>query len=343
MQKAIQEFTIGFYDSSGVFSIYAKQDDTERVVKFHLYDEGNEYTDLLNTGNLTALVREELPSGITIPDIEIPSANIDATNSSIVVPITSDMVQEAGVAICDLVFIETIFGSEPRILSTIRFKLIISASMIAPNGGKEKEWFDNWTELYIHLKALEHTMETEEDIRESNEETRISNENTRVSNENIRIESENTRLGNEAIRVENENSRISNETSRRNAETERIVAEQARNNAEQARDAAEQIRESRVQEQVDEAHSWANGNTSATAPDDKPSATNNSKYYSDLSHLWCDGKTDSDDMPSVTHNAKFYADSARAVSGLFNGTKAEWDALTLDEKGAYGTVILIDF
>lgn len=37
MQTVIQEFTIGFFDSSGVFSIYAKKDDVGRALKFHIY------------------------------------------------------------------------------------------------------------------------------------------------------------------------------------------------------------------------------------------------------------------------------------------------------------------
>ena len=161
MQNSLQEFTIGFFDSSGVFSIYAKQYDTERLLKFHLDDEGQEYSELLATENLIAMVREQLPNGNSIPDIEIPSEYIDAEDSSITVPITADMVEQAGTAVCDLVFIEMVNGTEPHVLSTTRFKLIIANAPGAPDSGREKEWFDNWTELYIHLKALEYTMETE--------------------------------------------------------------------------------------------------------------------------------------------------------------------------------------
>lgn len=327
MQNSLQEFTIGFFDSSGVFSIYAKQYDTERLLKFHLDDEGQEYSELLRTANLTAFVREELPNGNSIPDIEIPSEYIDAEDSSITVPITADMVEQAGTAVCDLLFMERVSDDEFKLLSTTRFKLIIANAPGAPDSGREKEWFDNWTELYIHLKALEHTMETEEAIRQDNEDTRVSNENTRVSNENTRIDAENVRITSEATRVSNEIVRESHEETRVNNETERLAneaarvsneearqsAEDARDEAEQAREAAEAIRESRVQEQVDEAHMWA------------------------------DGMTDHDDHPSATHNAKYYCDHARAVSGLFNGYKADWEALSVDERANYETVILIDY
>lgn len=407
MQKAIQEFTIGFYDSSGVFSIFAKQDDTERVVKFHLHDEGNEYTDLLNTGNLTAFVREELPSGGALPDIEISSSNIDAANSAITVPLTADMLQEAGVARCDLLFMERVSDTEFRLLSTTRFKLIISDNVGTPNSGVTKEWFENWTELYIALKTLEADFENNEEQRQDNEDTRITNENARISAENIRVSSENTRISNENTRKSNENARIenenerntneaerqnaesvrqaneqtrsanedvrlanettreenettrlaneatreenesarienestrqdneservSNETTRQENETTRIAneterishestrqdAEASRISAESERQAAELIRETRVQEQVDEAHMWANGNNSSTAPEDTPSATNNAMYWCQQAH--------------------------QVYDSVFNGTVAEWNALSTEDKAKFVTVILID-
>lgn len=358
MQNSLQEFTIGFFDSSGVFSIYAKQYDTERLLKFHLDDEGQEYDELLRTANLTAWVREELPNGNSIPDIEIPSEYIDAEDSSITVPITADMVQQAGTAVCDLLFMERVSDDEFKLLSTTRFKLIIAAAPTAPTSGREKEWFDNWTELYISLKTLETHIETEEATRQDNEETRIDNENTRISNENLRISHENTRESNETTRQSNESTRQSNEiaretaetvrdtaetardtaetarataedardvaenireeneTARQTAETARANAEDARDEAEQAREAAEAIRESRVQEQVDEAHMWANGNTSSTAPEDTPSATNNSKYWCQQAH--------------------------QIYESTFNGTVAEWNALSTEDKAKFVTVILLD-
>ena len=351
MQNSLQEFTIGFFDSSGVFSIYAKQYDTERLLKFHLDDEGQEYDELLRTANLTAWVREELPNGNSIPDIEIPSEYIDAEDSSITVPITADMVEQAGTAVCDLLFMERVSDDEFKLLSTTRFKLIIAAAPTAPTSGREKEWFDNWTELYIALKTLESHIETEEAIREDNEDIRVSNENTRVSNENLRISHENTResnettrLSNETTRQSNEDTRLANETARETAETARATAEDARDaaedirieneqtrisnevarqtaetsraEAEQAREAAEAIRESRVQEQVDEAHMWANGNTSSTAPEDTPSATNNSKYWCQQAH--------------------------QIYESVFNGTVAEWNALSTEDKAKFVTVILLD-
>lgn len=323
MQEAIQEFTIGFYDSSGVFSIYAKEDDTERTVKFHLYDEGNEYTDLLNTGNLTAFVREELPSGGALPDIEIPSSYIDAENSSITVPLTADMLQEPGVALCDLLFMERVSTTEFNLLSTTRFKLIISDNVGTPKSGVTKEWFENWTELYIHLKILESQIEDGEDERQNNETIRVDNENERISAENIRVSNENTRISNETTREDNETVRQANEAARAANETERGInetqrqdSETARATAESERQQAELVRESKVQGQVDEAHKWANGNTSSTAPEDTPSATNNAMYWCQQAH--------------------------QIYDSVFNGTVAEWNALSLGEKAKYVTVLLID-
>jgi hypothetical protein len=223
MQGAIQEFTIGFFDSSGVFSVYAKQDDTERFIKFCIIDREQEYTSLLNTENLRVFVREELPDGGALPDIEIDSSYIDAANSTVTVPITADMLRIPGTAVCDLLFMERVGDKEFRLLSTTRFKLIIVDNVGTPQSGITKEWFDNWTELYVELETLRVNFDGKDEEWTHNEETRIDNENKRIS--------------------------------------------------------AENIRESRVQEQVDEAHMWANGNTQATDPDDTPSLTNNSKYY----------------------------------------------------------------
>lgn len=49
MQSVIQEFTIGFFDSSGVFSIYMKRDDTNRIVKFHIVDNAEDYREFIKT------------------------------------------------------------------------------------------------------------------------------------------------------------------------------------------------------------------------------------------------------------------------------------------------------
>lgn len=302
MQKVIQEFTIGFFDSSGVYSIYVKQLDTNRSILFHFDDLGESYSQLLNDNKITITLRETLPNGNPIPDIPIPLSNIDKTALTLTVPVTADMTEQAGVAVCDLAFFNT---QTQEILSTTRFKLIIEAAGGVPSGGKEKEWFDNWTELYISLKTLETDLTAEELLWNQNEDTRVTNENNRVSAENVRISHEN-------IRVSAENIRIANETNRVSAENIRVTNEESRVSAEAAREAAEQVRESRVQEQVDEAHMWANG------------------------------KADGLSVPSATNNAMFYAGQAMGASGIFNGTTAQWDALPETEKAKISTVILSD-
>lgn len=304
MQTVIQEFTIGFFDASGVFSVYAKKDDVGRALKFHIYDNSNDYAELLSDPRLVVSMRVVLPNGFNLPDVPVSHDAIDPEELSVTVPLLKEVLQQSGIVKCELMFA---IAAEHSLISTTHFQIIVIDSF----NRKEPEtevMFDTWSELYIEIQTLKTEIETDE-------AERVENENIRVSNENIRISNENTRISNE----------------------------QSRETAEAAREAAEQIRESRVQEQVDEAHMWANGSTDKT---DKPSSTNNAKSYSYDSEAWAVGKRGGVDVqPSdVTYenNAKYYAAQARAVSGLFNGTVTEWNALSADEKANYRTVILVD-
>lgn len=274
MQSVIQEFTIGFYDTSGVFSIYAKQHDTGRKLKFHLCDLDEDYAELLNDDQIIITLREQLPNGKSVPDIPIDLSNVDKEELSVTVPITKDMIQMAGTAICELTFGSLI---DETIISTVKFKLIIDEILPVPESGYEREWFDTWTELWVSLKALEYQVETHESERVTNEEERVENETTRTSNEE-------TREANEAAR---------------------ITAEQQRDEAEQAREAA-------------------------------------GTGIIDTAHMWANGMAEGYDEPSATNNARAYAMVAQAVSGLFNGTAAEWESLPLSEKQNYRTVVLND-
>lgn len=149
MQNITQEYTIGFYDSSGVFSIYAKQDDLGRMLKFHLYDDNLEdYRSLLSDPSLLITVREQLPSGVRLPDVPVDvSQAVDLDDLSVTIPLTQLMLQESGTAICELVF-SNLDGE--YILSTVQFKLII-ASSFAQVDPHTKELYDTWTELYIKI------------------------------------------------------------------------------------------------------------------------------------------------------------------------------------------------
>ena len=217
MQSVIQEFTIGFFDSSGVFSIYTKKDDIGRVLKFHLYDGVQEYDELLSDTDLLITVRVVLPDGHILPDVPVDRSGLDAEDKSISIPLTAEMVQQSGVTQCELVFAST---TDSKIISTTHFKLVIDKAYndIDPD---TQVMFDTWTELYIAIKTLE------SDIT-SKEELRVANENTRISNENIRIE-------NETARVSAETARVSAETARVSAEDTRIIQEEAREEAEQIR------------------------------------------------------------------------------------------------------------
>lgn len=293
MQPILQDFTIGFFDSSGVFSVYAKKDDVGRGLKFHIYDNLHDYSELLSDVQLSISLRVVLPSGFNLPDIPVDKSGVDISEQSVIVPITAEMVQQVGTARCEVVFATGL----DHIISTTHFKLIVvdSFNRIEP---ETEVMFNTWTEYYIKLDTLYNTITTDEARRVENENTRISNENIRIANENTRIEHENTRIASETTRESNESARVSAET--------------ARDTAEQQREAAERVRESRVQEQVDEAHMWANGMATGL------------------------------DTPSATNNAEYYAKKAQGISGIFNGTKAEWDNLPISERVKFFTVIIVD-
>lgn len=180
MQDVIQEFTIGFFDSSGVFSIYMKQDDTDRVIKFHIMDSAEDYREFLSNPHLIITVREQLPSGDMLPDIPIDKQDLDLETMSLTIHVTKAMLQQCGIANCELMFSSTEDG---LIITTVPFKLIIEESfMTIPNDSTQIE-FDNWTELYIALRSMQDQVESGEEIRVENENERISQENARQAAE----------------------------------------------------------------------------------------------------------------------------------------------------------------
>ena len=245
MQKVIQEFTIGFYDSTGVFSIYAKQHDTGRMLKFHLQDLDEDYAELLNDDQITVTLREQLPNGKSIPDVPIDPSYIDKEELSVSVPITKDMIQMAGVAICDLVFGSLI---DETIISTVKFKLIIDDILPVPESGYERKWFDTWTELWVKLKALENRMEENETVREDNEAIRQSNEAERQAAEQVR------------------ESRVQEQVDE--AHGYAVMSGSYMRIAGESADSAS--------DSADLAHMWANGKADGLSI---PSATNNAMFY----------------------------------------------------------------
>ena len=180
MQEVIQEFTIGFYDSSGVFSIYMKQDDTNRTIVFHIVDNAEDYTEFLSNPHLVMSLREQLPNGDFLPDIPIDKRDLDLNTLSLTIHVTKEMLQQSGVANCELMFSSTEDG---LIITTVPFKLIIEQSFMATPDEGTQEDFHTWTELYIEVRALEDDVSADELVRVSNENERISQENTRMAQE----------------------------------------------------------------------------------------------------------------------------------------------------------------
>lgn len=273
MNSIIKEVKLGFSQETEVYTIYAKQNDSQRIINFELIDESNNYI----IEDVTAIYFcETLSDGTVITPIKIYPAeenNISLESGSIVtLQFTSDMTKVPGLAHCELLFVQSdepltiennqIIG-EYETLTTQTFNLYIESSVSNGTKTHTKSSTNDLIKLIIATQQLndrcsafeyggtytdstgEHTItyensrEGQEGIRIGNESTRINNESTRVTNEETRVSNETTRQANETIRVGNEATRVSNEEVRVGNETTRITAETERVRAEKERKAFE--------------------------------------------------------------------------------------------------------
>lgn len=280
MQDVIQEFTIGFFDSSGVFSIYMKQDDTDRVIKFHIMDNAEDYREFLSNPYLIITVREQLPSGDMLPDIPIDKQDLDLETMSLTIHVTKAMLQQSGIANCELMFSSIEDG---LIITTVPFKLIIEESfMTIPNDSTQIE-FDNWTELYIALRSMQ-------DQVESGETFRVENENERISQENARQAAE--------------------------AEREHVVGDQVK----QAEAWAKGTRDGVPVETSDEAYHNNSRYYSELAENDKNAADEYSEKSEAYAVGKRNGVDVPDTDETYHNNSKYYRDQAAAIMAELDGT-----------------------
>lgn len=273
MNSIIKEVKLGFSQETEVYTIYAKQNDSQRIINFELIDESNNYI----IEDVTAIYFcETLSDGTVIEPIKIYPIEENNTNlesgSIVTLQFTSDMTKVPGLAHCELLFVQSdeplivennqIIG-EYETLTTQTFNLYIESSVSNGTKTHTKSSANDLIKLIIitqqlndkcsafeyggtytdstgeHTITYENSREGQEGIRIGNESTRVNNESTRVTNEETRVSNETTRQANETIRVGNEATRVSNEEVRVGNETTRITAETERVRAEKERKAFE--------------------------------------------------------------------------------------------------------
>lgn len=179
MTPVIETYPLGFYDDNGIETLYAKQNDTERWVKFKLED--NQLGEYIIDNKWTILFREHFSDGSNLmPQILDKSAIVD-NNTALQFQLTSDMLSVPGVANCEIAIVKSgtsiSFDDEGKItnlnlqqLTTTTFNLYIDACVndVGSIDQKDPDLLDLMT-LIITIQG--------------NEEYRVRNEKERVARE----------------------------------------------------------------------------------------------------------------------------------------------------------------
>lgn len=137
MNPITNEYTLGFYDSEGVFTVYAKQKDTERQLTFRLVDNLGSY---IIDNNVVVIFRETFSTGQKLlPQVIQPTISEDG--DAISFQLTSQMLAVNGIANCEIAFIDgldsdisfdedgNITNSNYQQLTSRTFKLYIEPSV----------------------------------------------------------------------------------------------------------------------------------------------------------------------------------------------------------------------
>lgn len=271
MNPVTKESVLGFYDEYGIETIFTKQEDTERIVKFSLVDELSDY--VLDDTNYI-IFRERFSNDFILPPVILDKTEVLSEDGTVLtLKLTRDMLAVSGIAHCDLCFIicenEPEFDEEGKlitydaqVLTTQTFKLFISPSVYEgdDHNSLTQDYIDLIMPIVIKLdNIVKHDQEytANEEIRKANEIERQAAESNRDSAEQQRGENESHRQEAEANRISAEDSRVTAETARSeaesfraNAESQRVSSENARIAAETSRTNAEELRTSQEANRV---------------------------------------------------------------------------------------------
>ncbi len=186
------------------------------------------------------------------PDGTLVFSTCSVSDNTVHILCTEQMLAAEGVSKAEIV----LYGDrnpepgEKNVISTMKFHVSISASVIHNGDIESTDEFSALTEIMLtnrefaeSLKNLEETLTENEAQRGDAEETRKRNEEQRILNENERTSAENGRRTGETIRQEAEAERDTAEKNRESAENERKNAETARQENETARQENETVRQ----------------------------------------------------------------------------------------------------
>lgn len=200
MNDITKDVVLGFDQSSGTPTIYARALDTERKVCFQLIDEMAAY--ILEEFSYL-IFKERYADGTIMTPYTIRDYEISDDKSELTIQLTRNMLGCSGVNKCELVFIKAdepprwdeeghLISDDSQVLSTCPFNLYVEGSVY--NGGCMTAT-DNqaYSELVPLVVTVQSIIDHDKDYQE-NERVRIANENLRIAHEDIRIENENKRI-----------------------------------------------------------------------------------------------------------------------------------------------------
>lgn len=200
MNSITKDITLGFYDEVGRPSIFCRQSDTERRVRFQLIDEMAAY--IIEDVTYIAIKIRYADGTIMAPYL-IPDYETSEDKSELTIKLTPNMLACPGVNKCDLIFIKAdepprwdeeghIISDNSQILTTCSFNLYVDGSVY--NDGCMTT-IDNVaaSELLALVISAQSIIDHDKDYQ-ANEATRIDNENLRIAHEAVRVENEDKRV-----------------------------------------------------------------------------------------------------------------------------------------------------
>lgn len=276
LTNMICDCDLDFADAS-LITLRVHQNDTQRKIRFNLFNDGKVYTIPYNSNNFFVWLKLKYTSDYFIVK-RYTASQVSATEDSVTIPLTQDMLQLHGLVNCDLTLSNGSAQSLDELYDSAKSEILTASSFniyIEPLIENDVKASDLSLALKLaanetfkedeHIRQSQETLRNEaenirvksEQIRFENEANRQNYESERISNENQRIQAEMQRINNEQIRVEqsenlknmedtrwqNEDSRTRHEEQRRSQETARVEAEDNRVKSEQTRCKNESNRE----------------------------------------------------------------------------------------------------
>lgn len=217
MNSTVQELTLGFYNEAGIYTVYAKQGDTNRQLHVQFADTIQQY---LLEDVTYVYIKGKTSNGTILPPILIPNDCISEDKSEMTYTIDSILLSVPGITECEVSIMScdempefdeegVLVNENYQILTTDTFNIYVEANVqstgeLTPS---ESQIIKQLLPLVVGAQQLidhDSIYTANEEIRTANELTRTNNEVERVNAENERKETENERNREEQHRIANE-------------------------------------------------------------------------------------------------------------------------------------------